>query len=207
MSAPGPAGARRIRRALLANGAPPNCKLLGVGPLAADFEDAEHRIADFQIVDARAQCGDRSEKSRPSTNGKVACEYWSARTGQSAPLTLAADDSPDENGRRPMRSVPSRIVFRMNIQSGRFGFKFDSKFTSRILMVWLRARAWLSRGSALVANTLMHDGDPTSPLPWDAVGCMTYRAESKKARNVKTSNTPGDRTAGERGIGAQSHHH
>jgi hypothetical protein len=63
MSAPGPAGARRIRRAtssrrtLLANGAPPNCKLLGVGRLAADFEDAEHRIADFQIVDARAQCG------------------------------------------------------------------------------------------------------------------------------------------------------
>ena len=62
MSAPGPAGARRIRRALLANGAPPNCKLRGVGPLAADFEDAEHRIADFQIVDARAQCGDRSGK-------------------------------------------------------------------------------------------------------------------------------------------------
>jgi hypothetical protein len=62
MSAPGPAGARRIRRALLANGAPPNCKLLGVGPLAADFEDAEHRIADFQIVDARAQCSDRSGK-------------------------------------------------------------------------------------------------------------------------------------------------
>jgi hypothetical protein len=54
MSAPGPAGARRIRRAtssrrtLLANGAPPNCKLLGVGPLAADFEDAEHRIAVFR---------------------------------------------------------------------------------------------------------------------------------------------------------------
>jgi hypothetical protein len=91
MSAPGPAGARRIRRALLANGAPPNCKLLGVGPLAADFEDAEHRIADFQIVDARAQCSDRSGKVPPSTNGKVACEYWSARTRQSAPLTLAAD--------------------------------------------------------------------------------------------------------------------
>ena len=62
MSAPGPAGARRIRRALLANGAPPNCKLLGVGPLAADFEDAEHRIDVFQIVDARAQCSDRSGK-------------------------------------------------------------------------------------------------------------------------------------------------
>jgi len=59
MSAPGPAGARRIRRALLANGAPPNCKLLGVGPLAADFENAEHRIDVFQIVDARAQCSDR----------------------------------------------------------------------------------------------------------------------------------------------------
>jgi hypothetical protein len=48
MSALGPAGARRIRRALLANGAPPNCKLLGVGPLAADFEDAEYRIAVFR---------------------------------------------------------------------------------------------------------------------------------------------------------------
>ena len=50
----------------------------------------------------------------------------------------------------------------------------------------------------------MHDGEPTSSLPWDAAGCMTYRAESKKARNVKTSNTPGDRTAGERGMERKS---
>jgi hypothetical protein len=54
---------------------------------------------------------------------------------------------------------------------------------------------------------VMHDGDPTSSLPWDAAGCMTYRAESKKARNVKTSNARGDRTAGERGNGAQIYHH
>jgi predicted RNA-binding Zn-ribbon protein involved in translation (DUF1610 family) len=38
----------------------------------------------------------------------------------------------------------------------------------------------------------MRDGDATSSLPWDAAGCMTYRAESKKARNVKTGNTPGE---------------
>ena len=30
----------------------------------------------------------------------------------------------------------------------------------------------------------MNDGDATSSLPWSATGCMTYRAESKKARNV-----------------------
>jgi hypothetical protein len=51
------------------------------------------------------------------------------------------------------------------------------------------------------------DGDPTSSLPWSASGCMTYRAENQKARDVKTSNPRGDRTFGERGIGAQSHHH
>jgi hypothetical protein len=91
MSAPGPAGARRIRRALLANGAPPNCKLLGVGPVAADFEPAEHRIAVFRSSTPAPDAATAPEKSRPSTNGKLACEYWSARTRQSAPLTLAAD--------------------------------------------------------------------------------------------------------------------
>ena len=43
----------------------------------------------------------------------------------------------------------------------------------------------------------MHDGDPI--VPWSSSGCMTHRAESKKARNVKTSNARGDRTFGERG--------
>jgi hypothetical protein len=33
----------------------------------------------------------------------------------------------------------------------------------------------------LVADVLMHDGDGTSSLPWVATGCMTYRAEIKKA--------------------------
>ncbi len=34
-------------------------KLFGVSPLPAGFQDAEHRIADFQIVDAGARGGDR----------------------------------------------------------------------------------------------------------------------------------------------------
>jgi len=35
----------------------------------------------------------KPEKSRPSTKGNTACEYWPLRTFQSAPLTLAATTS------------------------------------------------------------------------------------------------------------------
>ena len=82
------------------------------------------------------------------------------------------------------------------------------KSTSRIVEERRRRRRGLVEPRIGVGcGRVMRDGDPTSSLPWDAAGCMTYRAESKKARNVKTSNTPGDRTAGEGGIGAQIHHH
>jgi len=39
--------------------------------------------------------------------------------------------------------------------------------------------------NGLVADTLMHDGDPTSSLPWDAAGCMTNRAEARKREMSK----------------------
>ena len=81
------------------------------------------------------------------------------------------------------------------------------KSTSRILEERRWRRGLVEPRIGVGCGRVMHDGDPTSSLPRDAAGCMTYRAESKKARNVKTSNTPGDRTAGERGNGAQIYHH
>ena len=45
-------------------------KLFSVGALAAGFEDAEHRIADFQIIDAHVYRGDQAGKIPAEHQGK-----------------------------------------------------------------------------------------------------------------------------------------
>ena len=55
-------------------------------------------------------------------------------------------------------------------------------------MVCRRPPAWLSRGRELVGGCIMHDGEPTSSLPWDAarksitITQVKTRIESKCAK-------------------------
>jgi hypothetical protein len=47
-----------------------------------------------------------------------------------------------------------------------------------------RRLGWAA-GGELVGGCIMHDGEPTSSLPWGAAGCMTYRAEARKREMSK----------------------
>jgi hypothetical protein len=49
------------------------------------------------------------------------------------------------------------------------------------------SRGSIGRREGIGCGRALHNGNPTSSLPWSATGRMTYREGSKKARNVKTS--------------------